>query len=72
MKLIERRVSPADSPLALATAMIIAVAAAMLVTSLLFTLYGANPLRHTSRCSMNRSPLGEDLVTPWCAPRLSR
>ena len=45
MKLIERRVSPADSPLALATAMIIAVAAAMLVTSLLFALYGANPLQ---------------------------
>jgi general nucleoside transport system permease protein len=45
MKLIERRVSPARSPLALATAMIIAVAAAMLVTSLLFTLYRANPLQ---------------------------
>ena len=45
MKLIERRVTPADSPLALATAMILAVLAAMLVTSLLFVLYGANPLR---------------------------
>ena len=45
MKLIERRVSPADSPLAIATAMVIAVVAAMLVTSLLFALYGANPLR---------------------------
>ncbi len=45
MKLIERRVSPADSPLAIATAMVIAVLAAMLVTSLLFALYGANPLR---------------------------
>ena len=45
MKLIERRVSPADSPLAIATAMVLAVVAAMLVTSLLFALYGANPLR---------------------------
>jgi general nucleoside transport system permease protein len=45
MKLIERRVNPADSPLALATAMILAVAAAMLVTSLLFALYGASPLQ---------------------------
>lgn len=45
MKWIERRVSPADSPLAIATAMVLAVVAAMLVTSLLFALYGANPLR---------------------------
>jgi simple sugar transport system permease protein len=45
MKLIERRVVPADSPLAIATAMILAVVAAMLVTSLLFVLYGADPLR---------------------------
>jgi general nucleoside transport system permease protein len=45
MKWIERRVSPADSPLAIATAMVLAVVAAMLVTSLLFVLYGANPLR---------------------------
>ncbi len=45
MKLIERRVTPADSPLALGTAMTIAVLAAMLVSSLLFVLYGANPLR---------------------------
>jgi general nucleoside transport system permease protein len=45
MKLIERRLTPADSPLAITTAMILAVAAAMLVTSLLFVLYGANPLR---------------------------
>jgi simple sugar transport system permease protein len=44
MKLIERRVSPADSPLAIATSMAIAVLAAMLVTSLLFILYRANPL----------------------------
>jgi general nucleoside transport system permease protein len=45
VKLIERRVTPADSPLAISTAMILAVLAAMLVTSLLFVLYGANPLR---------------------------
>jgi ABC-type uncharacterized transport system permease subunit len=45
MKLIERRVTPADSPFAITTAMILAVLAAMLVTSLLFVLYGANPLR---------------------------
>ena len=45
MKLIERRVSPADSPLAIATAMVLALVAAMLITSLLFALYGANPLR---------------------------
>src|ERR1700722_20940314 len=45
MKLIERRVPPSDSPLAIATAMVLAVLAAMLVTSLLFLLYGANPLR---------------------------
>ena len=45
MKLIERRLTPADSPLAITTAMVLAVVAAMLVTSLLFVLYGANPLR---------------------------
>jgi len=45
MKLIERRVTPADSPLAITTAMILAVLAAMLLTSLLFVLYGASPLR---------------------------
>jgi hypothetical protein len=56
MKLIERRVTPADSPLAITTAMVLAVLAAMLVTSLLFVLYGANPSRHTSRSSMSRSP----------------
>ena len=43
MKWIERRVSPADSPLALATAMVVAIFAAMLVTASLFLLYGANP-----------------------------
>lgn len=45
MKWIERRVSPADSPLAIATSMGLAVVAAMLVTSLLFILYRANPLQ---------------------------
>jgi ABC-type uncharacterized transport system permease subunit len=45
MKLIERRVSPADSPLAITTAMVVAALAAMLITSLLFTLYQANPLQ---------------------------
>ena len=45
MKWVERRVTPVDSPLAVTTAMVIAVAAAMLVTSALFLLYGANPLR---------------------------
>jgi general nucleoside transport system permease protein len=45
MKVIERRVTPSDSPVAIATAMVLAVLAAMLVTSLLFLLYGANPLR---------------------------
>jgi general nucleoside transport system permease protein len=44
MKLIERRVSPADSPLAIAGSMSVAVLLALLVTSLLFLLYGANPL----------------------------
>jgi ABC-type uncharacterized transport system permease subunit len=44
VKWIERRVSPADSPLAIATAMVVAIFAAMLVTASLFLLYGANPL----------------------------
>jgi hypothetical protein len=39
VKLIERRLTPADSPLAITTAMVLAVLAAMLVTSLLFVLY---------------------------------
>ena len=43
-KLIERRIKPADSPLAIAVAMAIAVLAAMTVTSLLFIAYGASPL----------------------------
>ena len=37
--------TPADSPLAFATGDDLAVLAAMLVTSLLFVLYGANPLQ---------------------------
>ncbi len=41
----ERRLTPADSPLAITTTMMLAVIAAMVVTSLLFLLYGANPLR---------------------------
>lgn len=45
MKIFERRVSPADSPLAMTAAMVIAVLAAMLITSLLFSLYKANPLQ---------------------------
>jgi ABC-type uncharacterized transport system permease subunit len=45
MKLIERRITPSDSPLAVTTAMVLAVLAAMLVTSLLFALYGANPIQ---------------------------
>jgi general nucleoside transport system permease protein len=45
VKLFERRLTPADSPLAITTAMVLAVLAATLVTSLLFVLYGANPLR---------------------------
>ena len=45
MKLIERRVSPADSPLAVTTAMVAAAVVAMLITSLLFSLYKANPLQ---------------------------
>ncbi len=45
MKIFERRVSPADSPLAMTTAMVIAALVAMLITSLLFSLYKANPLQ---------------------------
>ncbi|MGC2404082.1 MAG: ABC transporter permease [Acidobacteriaceae bacterium] len=44
MKLIERRVSPAESPLAIAASIAVAVLAALLVTSLLFALYRTNPL----------------------------
>src|ERR1700677_3613158 len=42
---IERRVAPADSKLAIFTSMSLAVVAALLVTSLLFASYGANPLQ---------------------------
>jgi simple sugar transport system permease protein len=45
MSLIERRVAPADSKLAIFTSMSLAVVAALLVTSLLFASYGANPLQ---------------------------
>jgi len=45
MRLIVRRARPTQSPLAIASYMVIAVAAAMLVTAALFALYGANPLQ---------------------------
>jgi simple sugar transport system permease protein len=44
-KLIERRLAPSDSGLALAVAMALAVFAAMGIASLLFASYGADPLR---------------------------
>jgi ABC-type uncharacterized transport system permease subunit len=44
MKLIERRVTPADSPTAIALSMAVAILAALSLTSLLFLLYGASPL----------------------------
>jgi simple sugar transport system permease protein len=43
MKLLERRVTPADSPLSLALAMAGAVVVAMLITAMLFLLYRVNP-----------------------------
>jgi general nucleoside transport system permease protein len=45
MKLIERRVPPADSQLAIFASMSVAVIAALLITSLLFVVYGAHPLQ---------------------------
>jgi general nucleoside transport system permease protein len=45
MKLIERRVAPAESPLAIAASVAVAVLAALLATSLLFLLYKSDPLR---------------------------
>jgi ABC-type uncharacterized transport system permease subunit len=45
MRLIVRRARPAQSPLAIASSMVIAVVAAMLFTAALFALYGANPLQ---------------------------
>ena len=45
MRLIVRRASPAQSPLAIASSMVLAVVAAMMVTAALFALYGANPLQ---------------------------
>jgi ABC-type uncharacterized transport system permease subunit len=56
MKLFERRVTPADSPRAIATAMVLAVVAAMLITSLLFAIYGANPL--FAYVALFREPFG--------------
>jgi len=56
MKLIQRRVSPADSPLAIAASMGFAVLAALLITSLLFSLYRANPL--TAYIALLREPFG--------------
>jgi general nucleoside transport system permease protein len=41
---LERRVSPADSPLAIAASLAAAVLAALLITAVLFVLYGAHPL----------------------------
>jgi general nucleoside transport system permease protein len=45
MKLIERRITPADSPLAMTASLAAAILAALLITSLLFALYHADPLR---------------------------
>jgi len=45
MRLIVRRTRPAESPLAMASSMVIAVVAAMLFTAAFFALYGANPLQ---------------------------
>jgi ABC-type uncharacterized transport system permease subunit len=45
MKLIERRVPPTDSQLAIFASMSVAVIAALLITSLLFVVYGAHPLQ---------------------------
>jgi len=44
-KLFERRLTPADSPLAVAGTTALALLAAMLLTSFLFISYGANPLQ---------------------------
>ncbi len=44
-KLIERRLTPADSPLAVAGTTVLALLAAMVLTSFLFISYGANPLQ---------------------------
>ena len=44
-KLFERRLTPADSPLAVASTTALALLAAMLLTSFLFISYGANPLQ---------------------------
>lgn len=44
-KLFERRLTPADSPLAIAFTTLLALFAALLITSFLFASYGANPLK---------------------------
>lgn len=44
-KLFERRLTPADSPLVIAGTTVLALLAAMLITSFLFIAYGANPLQ---------------------------
>jgi general nucleoside transport system permease protein len=44
-KLFERRLTPADSPLVVACTTMLALLAAMLITSFLFVLYDANPLQ---------------------------
>ena len=44
-KLFERRITPADSPLAIAVTTALALLVAMAITSFLFISYGANPLQ---------------------------
>lgn len=44
-KLFERRLTPADSPLVIASTTLLALLAALLITSFLFISYGANPLQ---------------------------
>ncbi len=58
-KLIERRLRPADSPLAIAMTMLFAIVAAMAVASLIFIAYGANPI----------SALFELFREPFATPR---
>jgi ABC-type uncharacterized transport system permease subunit len=43
LKVFERRLTPADSPLAIAASILLAFVAAMAITAVLFHLYGANP-----------------------------
>ena len=69
MKLIERRLTPADSPLAITTAMVLAVLAAMLVTSLLFLSMERTRSRRTSPSFTNPSQPCAASAIPWCVPR---